>query len=150
MSKLWLTPQFSSFFPFSPLCYSLWLVSSFYIPLLWRMIKRMADKIGQFGQSQKQPSQPELANLPYTSMSHLISVAADYHRGSISTQRTLSSEWTQQENNLEAKTFSLPRVSRPKASYRLSDFIIQRTLGTGSFGRVHLGVSFGVIHYALI
>lgn len=71
-------------------------------------------------------------------MSHSISVAADYHRGSISTQRTSSSEWTQQENNLEAKTFSLPRVSRPKASYRLSDFIIQRTLGTGSFGRVHL------------
>ncbi|KAG1903308.1 kinase-like domain-containing protein [Suillus fuscotomentosus] len=102
------------------------------------MIKRMADKIGQFGQSQKQSSQPELANLPYTSMSHSISVAADYHRGSISTQRTSSSEWTQQENNLEAKTFSLPRVSRPKASYRLSDFIIQRTLGTGSFGRVHL------------
>ncbi|KAG1793742.1 kinase-like domain-containing protein, partial [Suillus subaureus] len=26
----------------------------------------------------------------------------------------------------------------PKASYRLTDFIIQRTLGTGSFGRVHL------------
>lgn len=102
------------------------------------MIKRMADKIGQFGQSQKQSSQPGLANLPYTSMSHSISVAADYHRGSISTQRTSSSEWTQQENNLEAKTFSLPRVSRPKASYRLSDFIIQRTLGTGSFGRVHL------------
>ena len=25
-------------------------------------------------------------------------------------------------------------------SYKLSDFIIQRTLGTGSFGRVHLGM----------
>lgn len=31
------------------------------------------------------------------------------------------------------------RARRPKAVYRLSDFIIQRTLGTGSFGRVHLG-----------
>ncbi|KAG2159174.1 kinase-like domain-containing protein [Suillus bovinus] len=101
------------------------------------MIKRMADKIGQFGQSQEQSSQPELANLPYSSMSHSISVVADCHRGSISTQRTSSSEWTQ-ENNVEAKMFPLPRVSRPKASYRLSDFIIQRTLGTGSFGRVHL------------
>jgi serine/threonine protein kinase len=114
------------------------------------MIKRMADKIGQFGQSQKQSSQPGLTNLPYTSMSHSISAAADYHRGSISTQRTSSSEWTQQENNLEAETFPLPRVSRPKASYRLTDFIIQRTLGTGSFGRVHLGMSFGFIYHAVI
>jgi hypothetical protein len=30
-------------------------------------------------------------------------------------------------------------VRRPRGVYRLSDFIIQRTLGTGSFGRVHLG-----------
>ncbi|KAF9005800.1 kinase-like protein [Hymenopellis radicata] len=28
--------------------------------------------------------------------------------------------------------------ARPKGTYRLTDFIIQRTLGTGSFGRVHL------------
>lgn len=34
----------------------------------------------------------------------------------------------------------LQRVaSRPKATYRLTDFIIHQTLGTGSFGRVHLG-----------
>jgi len=32
-------------------------------------------------------------------------------------------------------------VRKQKGAYRLSDFIIQRTLGTGSFGRVHLGVS---------
>ena len=31
-------------------------------------------------------------------------------------------------------------AKRPKGSYRLTDFIIQRTLGTGSFGRVHLGM----------
>jgi protein kinase A len=30
-------------------------------------------------------------------------------------------------------------VRRPRGVYRLTDFIIQRTLGTGSFGRVHLG-----------
>lgn len=30
---------------------------------------------------------------------------------------------------------------RPKGAYRLADFLIQRTLGTGSFGRVHLGAS---------
>ena len=28
---------------------------------------------------------------------------------------------------------------RPKGTYRLNDFLIHRTLGTGSFGRVHLG-----------
>jgi hypothetical protein len=33
-------------------------------------------------------------------------------------------------------------AKRPKGSYRLSDFIVQRTLGTGSFGRVHLGRRF--------
>ncbi|TDL23111.1 kinase-like protein [Rickenella mellea] len=33
---------------------------------------------------------------------------------------------------------SLPAVKRPKGRYSLSDFIIHRTLGTGSFGRVHL------------
>jgi hypothetical protein len=31
-------------------------------------------------------------------------------------------------------------VGRQKGTYRLADFIIQRTLGTGSFGRVHLGL----------
>ena len=30
---------------------------------------------------------------------------------------------------------------RPKASYKITDFIIHQTLGTGSFGRVHLGGS---------
>ncbi len=33
-----------------------------------------------------------------------------------------------------------PKPRRPKGHYRLTDFIIQRTLGTGSFGRVHLGM----------
>jgi protein kinase A len=30
-------------------------------------------------------------------------------------------------------------AKRQKGTYRLTDFIFQRTLGTGSFGRVHLG-----------
>lgn len=44
----------------------------------------------------------------------------------------------------EFKSTSVVRVpqavNKPKGSYRLEDFIIQRTLGTGSFGRVHLGM----------
>lgn len=35
-----------------------------------------------------------------------------------------------------------PKPRRTKGHYRLTDFIIQRTLGTGSFGRVHLGVTY--------
>ena len=34
----------------------------------------------------------------------------------------------------------LPVSTRPKGHYSLSDFTIHRTLGTGSFGRVHLGM----------
>jgi hypothetical protein len=32
-----------------------------------------------------------------------------------------------------------PQSQRAYATYCLSDFVIHRTLGTGSFGRVHLG-----------
>jgi serine/threonine protein kinase len=35
----------------------------------------------------------------------------------------------------------LPHQRRQKGTYRLADFYFQRTLGTGSFGRVHLGQS---------
>lgn len=44
--------------------------------------------------------------------------------------------------DVDLKDTNLPvvqrTVKRPKGQYRLSDFIVQRTLGTGSFGRVHL------------
>jgi len=42
------------------------------------------------------------------------------------------------EENVESKRIRRA-PTRPKGTYRLADFIIQRTLGTGSFGRVHLG-----------
>jgi protein kinase A len=113
---------------------------------LVRMIKRMTDRIGHFGHpKQSSDSSPRgLGSLPYTPSPAIdISIAADYHRGSISTARTSSSEWSKRGDSFEAEPLpppSLPRVSsRPKASYRLSDFMILRTLGTGSFGRVHLG-----------
>ncbi|KAJ8589626.1 kinase-like protein [Rhizopogon salebrosus TDB-379] len=112
------------------------------------MIKRMTDRIGHFGHpKQSSDSSPRgLGSLPYTPSPAIdISIAADYHRGSISTARTSSSEWSKRGDSFEAEPLpppSLPRVSsRPKASYRLSDFMILRTLGTGSFGRVHLVMS---------
>ena len=116
------------------------------------MIKRMTDKIGHFGHP-KQSSPRGLASLPYTPSHALvdISAAADYHRGSISTERTSSSEWSKRGDSFESEPLPLPRVSsRPKASYRLSDFIIQRTLGTGSFGRVHLGMDIYTCYCAII
>ena len=59
------------------------------------------------------------------------------YRGSISTARTSASQ-DDTEEIVETRRVRLPQ--RPKGTYRLSDFIIQRTLGTGSFGRVHLGM----------
>lgn len=63
---------------------------------------------------------------------------SEFHRGSISTTRTSLTESSQDSDE---PLMPLPRA-RPRASYKLADFIIQRTLGTGSFGRVHLGQSF--------
>lgn len=68
-------------------------------------------------------------------------ILSEYHRGSISTTRTSLTESSTQD--IDEPLVPLPRVtSRPRASYKLADFIIQRTLGTGSFGRVHLGQFF--------
>lgn len=65
------------------------------------------------------------------------------HRGSISTARTSASEWSKRGDSMDGIEQQKPVervIKRPKGTYRLSDFIVQRTLGTGSFGRVHLGM----------
>ncbi|KAG6872517.1 hypothetical protein C0995_009207 [Termitomyces sp. Mi166 len=73
------------------------------------------------------------------------SVASQFdYRGSISTTRTSISGWSgKREGSMESveeesEALGQRVVKRPTGSYRLSDFIVQRTLGTGSFGRVHL------------
>lgn len=69
----------------------------------------------------------------------------------MSTERTSSS--TPKEEPMEMQVEEPPTVverpkpRRPKGHYRLTDFIIQRTLGTGSFGRVHLGMG---IHFYIM
>lgn len=81
--------------------------------------------------------------------------------GSISTLATSSnqvetSEWYEDDHNsklqqaqrkasavsieFEQQQVTLPVSQRPKGHYSLRDFSILRTLGTGSFGRVHLGL----------
>ena len=69
--------------------------------------------------------------------SHMANPTIYDHRGSMSTDRT-SASMDDSEGMLPAQRVRKP--IRVKGIYRLSDFIIQRTLGTGSFGRVHLGV----------
>ncbi|RDX44200.1 kinase-like protein [Lentinus brumalis] len=61
-------------------------------------------------------------------------------RASVSTQRTSmdTDDWVKEQSEMVPVQAEELQARRTKGSYRLSDFIIQRTLGTGSFGRVHL------------
>lgn len=110
------------------------------------MIKRMASKL-HLGQPKHPDSSASSAASSYTSSAPSVSILSHEHRASISTQRTSLHEWVkdqaealQQERPPQSDAVPL-EVRRSKGSYRLTDFIIQRTLGTGSFGRVHLGES---------
>lgn len=62
------------------------------------------------------------------------------YKDSTSTTTTTTSRTTSASTESTSDLFPLQqRVAiRPKASYKLVDFVIHQTLGTGSFGRVHL------------
>ena len=119
--------------------------SSFLLPtdLPEYMLKRMASKFSAHLSGIRKPVSkdavpiPELSSASSSTLSHIPTMPVCDYRGSISTDRTSASQ-DDTEENIETKRVRLPQ--RPKGTYRLSDFIIQRTLGTGSFGRVHLGV----------
>ena len=105
----------------------------------------MTDKLGHLTHGHQKPPQPQqpqqqqqpISGLPLTVPTH----THLEHRGSISTQRTSESskrgESVDETRPLAESVF--PYQRRAKGTYRLSDFYFQRTLGTGSFGRVHLG-----------
>lgn len=106
------------------------------------MIRRMTDKLGHLAHGhqktlQQQQQQQPVPGLPLsvTTHTHL------EHRGSISTQRT--SESSKRGESVDETRLigepNFPYQCRAKGTYRLADFLFQRTLGTGSFGRVHLG-----------
>lgn len=85
------------------------------------------------------------------------SVSRSDRYGSLSTQATSLSavdEWDKQKDSeeiiMEEEEVSLPQTTRPKGRYSLSDFDIHKTLGTGSFGRVHLGESRALDHFPCI
>lgn len=112
------------------------------------MIKRMAGKLGSHlghHKSIEDSHHQLLSSSPSPAQFSSASTLSHFdHRGSISTERTSLSEWSKRSNSLDVMEAEKPvqRVlRRPKGTYRLTDFIIQRTLGTGSFGRVHLGLS---------
>jgi len=99
------------------------------------MLKRMTSK---FGLHKPQPDEPAVP-LPSPSTSSHISTPSMYdYRGSISTDRTSASQDGAYAGGEIVEMTRDRRPQRQKGTYRLSDFIIQRTLGTGSFGRVHL------------
>ncbi|KAH9888397.1 kinase-like protein [Cubamyces lactineus] len=107
------------------------------------MIKRMASKL-HLGHSKNVPADSassSSAASSYTASSaqsvSTLSLSHE-HRASISTERTSLHEWVKSQSDAMQQDRSEIEVRRSKGSYRLSDFIIQRTLGTGSFGRVHL------------
>ncbi|KAJ7108428.1 AGC/PKA protein kinase [Mycena crocata] len=116
------------------------------------MIRRMADRLGHLGHSSlhkvEESDTLHALSSPTSTQSTVsyLSHSSYDHRGSISTQATSASEWSHDKRGLslesdmdvveEEKKLQLER--RPRGVYRLTDFIIQRTLGTGSFGRVHL------------
>jgi hypothetical protein len=110
------------------------------------MIKRMAGKFAPKGyhkgldQNDIHPfSQPASASAHPESSSASAALQYDY-RGSISTARTSASLDDADAGMMAIEPQRILKPSRPKGTYRLHDFIIQRTLGTGSFGRVHLGM----------
>jgi hypothetical protein len=99
------------------------------------MISRMAEKIQKIHtfahhqhsslHSQSSPTSPSLAP-------------------SITTARTSFSDECDVSSPNSMQSFSSIPVAQ-----KLSDFVIQRTLGTGSFGRVHLGMHLSTISLAL-
>ena len=100
------------------------------------MIRRMTDKLGHLTHAHQKHQQIPGLPPPTTTNTRI------EHRGSISTQRTSESskrgESVDDTRPPDESTF--PYQRRPKGTYRLCDFLFQRTLGTGSFGRVHLGM----------
>ncbi|TRM68945.1 putative cyclic AMP-dependent protein kinase catalytic subunit [Schizophyllum amplum] len=114
------------------------------------VIKRMTERF-HIGSSKgyQYPDVDDRGLYPTVATPSLVSSDATLydHRGSLSTQRTSFSELSSvrrglgaipEQDDMEARLNRLQLYARNKGTYRLEDFYIQRTLGTGSFGRVLL------------
>ena len=109
-------------------------------------METMSDAVHRSSLGQGMNSPPS----PVTSGGSSSGVTRLSRYGSISTLATSNmvdgSEWDKRLSSTASLDFEepesevrLPVSQRPKGHYSLSDFYIHRTLGTGSFGRVHLG-----------
>jgi hypothetical protein len=115
----------------------------------WGMARRFSA-VGQ--QIHKATAEPDIASAlppsPPASAHSIRSSVTLYEYGEyISTERISATslkeepmETQVEESPMQVEQLPVPKPRRPKGHYRLTDFIIQRTLGTGSFGRVHLGM----------
>ena len=101
------------------------------------MIRKMASRLHQLGHRPADSSSSSSAS----SYAQSTSTLSYRQRGSVSTQRTSmdTGDWVKEQSQMVPLQSDELQARRTKGSYRLSDFIIQRTLGTGSIGRVHLG-----------
>ncbi|KAJ8697106.1 cAMP-dependent protein kinase catalytic subunit [Pleurotus ostreatus] len=128
------------------------------------MIKRMAGRfgshLGHISKHEEDQLTPQLASSSAMVQHHILANSLGQgtiphtlthtpghsqthfdHRGSISTERTSFSDLSKRGDSLDVlpEEPMQPRlVKKTRGSYKLADFVIQRTLGTGSFGRVHL------------
>jgi protein kinase A len=129
------------------------------------MMKRMTDKFSHLGlkdSSRSKPSSPapqpaaqlppvHHQSTPQQPSQQPETIYAAYPRGSLSTQRTsgsgapgggpLDAAADGRYAEIARINLSFAATPRPKGTYRLRDFDILRTLGMGSFGRVHLCAS---------
>ncbi|KAI5835401.1 camp-dependent protein kinase A catalytic subunit [Schizophyllum commune Tattone D] len=115
------------------------------------VIKRMTERFHIGSSKGYQYPDVDVGGSPYSTAPTPSLVSANTtlfdYRGSLSTQRTSFSELSghrqglgaiPEQEDMEARLNRLHLFSRNKGIYRLQDFLIQRTLGTGSFGRVLL------------
>jgi hypothetical protein len=113
------------------------------------VLKRMTDKFSNLGLQHKSSASSTSTAQSYLSVSgpghnsRLPSGASILystdHRGSISTEVTSQSGLSKHVETPDITPLFPQRAAREKGTYKLVDFIIHRTLGMGSFGRVHLG-----------
>lgn len=108
------------------------------------MAGKLGTHLGHYKGDEENKHSPGLPSPPSSAHYSSSSMTSQYdYRGSISTTRTSASEWSKRGDSMDGIEQQKPVervIKRPKGTYRLSDFIVQRTLGTGSFGRVHLGM----------
>ena len=114
------------------------------------LLRKMADKLGHLRSNRPSVSDASASASsspsPASSGPSSSTLSVEQRR-SVSTQHTSVSDWgkRQQEGTETGVVPQIPmpqiplQMRRPKGTYRLADFTIHRTLGTGSFGRVHLG-----------